>query len=153
MSRWRFVSWIAAAGLLCGTALAQVPMPPVRGGGTGTRRPRQEPCWQVAGISKGAMEQERVVRQQARQEVEAVCANSSLTLQQKRQQIREIREKEKQQIDTIVSPQQREALRACREERGQGGHGHGMGGGHGSGPCGEMETPTPKNPVPEPPKN
>jgi hypothetical protein len=107
--------------------------------------PRQEPCWQEAGISKAAMEQRRSIEQNTRAEIEAVCANSSLTPQQRREQMRDIRERSRQQIDALISPQQREALRACQQSRnkghiGGGGGFHG-GGGHGEGPCGELNEP------------
>lgn len=118
---------------LCATSLAQVP---VRGSGPTPRRNRPEPCWQVAGISRSAMQQARAIRQQARQEVEAVCANSSLSPQQKHQQIQEVRQKERRQVEAAISPGQEQSLQACRKERGLGGHvGHG---GRGTGPCGEM---------------
>jgi len=97
---------------------------------------RQEPCWEVAGVSKSALQQRRTLAQQARQEIEAVCANSSLSVQQKRQQIAQIHERERQEIDAIITPAQQEAMRSCQEQRGHGGGGH-VGGGHG-GPCGEM---------------
>jgi hypothetical protein len=75
------------------------------------------------------------VRNQARQEVEAVCANSSLSMQQKRLQIQQIYQQERQQIDAVITLAQQAALRSCREQR-NGGH---SGGGHvGGGPCGEM---------------
>jgi hypothetical protein len=83
------------------------------------------------------MEQRRVVGQQTRQEVEGVCANASLTPPQKQERIRMIRQQERQQMDALISPQQREAMRVCQQERGSGvraGGGH-VGGGHGSGPC------------------
>ncbi len=117
------------------TSLAQVP---VRGSGPAPRRNRPEPCWQVAGVSRSAIQQARAIRQQARQEVEAVCANSSLSPQQKRQQIQEIRQKERQQVEGVISPAQEQSMQACRKERGLGGGGHVGRGGHGSGPCGEM---------------
>jgi len=98
-------------------------------------RPRQEPCWQVAGVTQAAIREQRSIALQAKSEVESVCANSSLSVQQKRQEIKQIHERERQQIDAIISPSQREALRSCQESRGHGGHGGG--GGHGgSGPCG-----------------
>ena len=144
MSTCRLMFSTVLAAALGATAMGQTPMPPVRGGAPGTvpaRRPRQEPCWQVAGVSKSAMEQERVMHRQAKQEVEAVCANSSLSLQQKREQIREIHMREKQQSEGLISPAQREAMRSCQAERGHGG-GHAVGGGgHGGGPCGEMAVP------------
>jgi hypothetical protein len=165
MSWHKCVFPVLVAGIVLSSALAQNPVPlpplPAPGGGTthpprkgpATAHPRHEPCWEVAGISKAAMEQRQALARQARQEIESVCANSSLSLQQKRERIREIHQQEKQQAEALVTPQQREALRACQQSRGggNGGGGH-MGGGHGAGPCGEMpdfshlETePNPKN--------
>jgi len=145
MSPCRLALSAVLAGTLFLPALAQNPVipPPVRGPNTRpgqttppTRRERQEPCWKVAGISKAAMEQRHVLAEQAKQEVEAVCANSSLTITQKRHEIRAIHERERQQVEAIITPQQREAMKACQESRGHGGGGGGGGGG--MGPCGEM---------------
>ena len=131
------------AGIILSAALsenvgAQVPIrtgPPAAS--RPTPRPRVEPCWEVAGVSKSAIQQRRVIAQQTRQEVEAVCANSSLSIQQKRQQIQQIRQRERQEIDAIITPAQQADMRSCQEQR-NGGHGGGhVGGGHG-GPCGEM---------------
>jgi len=111
------------------------------GQGQTARRPRQEPCWQVAGISKSAMEKHKSLEQSAHSQVQAVCADSSLTPQQKREKIREIHEQTRQQAESLFTPQQHQALKACREERNGGKH---MGGGggkgirHGEGPCGDM---------------
>lgn len=124
---------------------AGVPNPTVPGRqpftspGTTSKHPRREPCWQVAGVSKSAMQQRRVVAEQARQEVESVCANSALSVQQKRERIREIHQQERQQMEALITPQQQAAMRACQEQRGGGhpGGGH-LGGGHGAGPCGTM---------------
>lgn len=101
---------------------------------------RREPCWQVAGVSKSAMEQRHIIGQQTRQEVEAVCANASLSAAQKQERIRAIHQQERQQMDALISPQQREAMHACQQQRGGGVHlggGH-LGGGHGAGPCGTL---------------
>ncbi len=129
---------IILSAALSENAIAQVPIrtgPPAAS--RPTPRPRVEPCWEVAGVSKSAIQQRRVVAQQARQEVEAVCANSSLSIQQKRQQIQQIRQRERQEIDAIITPAQQADMRSCQEQR-NGGHGGGhVGGGHG-GPCGEM---------------
>ena len=140
------------AGIFVTSALAQsvTPLPPIRGGHPGsttginpsTTHPKREPCWQVAGISKAAIEQRHALARQAKQEVEAVCANSSLTLQQKHEEIRAIHEREKQQANALVTPQQEEALKACQSSRGHGGGHGGFGGGHGMGPCGEMPSAT-----------
>ena len=101
---------------------------------------RREPCWQVAGVSKAAMEQRHIIGQQTRQEVEVVCANASLSAAQKQERIRAIHQQERQQMDALISPQQREAMHACQQQRGGGVHlggGH-LGGGHGAGPCGTL---------------
>ena len=140
---------IVLSAALVEYASAQVPIrtgPP--GATRPTPRPRVEPCWEVAGVSKSAIEQRRTITRQAHQEVEAVCANSSLSMQQKRQQIQQIHQRERQEIDAIITPAQREAMRTCQEQRGHGGGGH-VGGGHGGGPCGEMPPPQKANPPQE----
>lgn len=111
---------------------APVPGHPV----TRSPRPRQQPCWEVAGVSKSAMEERRSIQQQTRSEVEAVCADSSLTAQQRQQKIRQIHEQAKQQMDGLISPQQMESLKACQASRNHGGGHPSVAGGHG--PCGEM---------------
>lgn len=100
---------------------------------------RREPCWQAAGVSRSAMEQRRILARQTRQEVESVCANASLSLAQKQQRIREIHQRERQQMEALITPQQQAAMRACQQERGGGVHvGGGHPGGHGLGPCGNL---------------
>src|SRR5208282_6210983 len=81
-------------------AVAQVPIRtgPSNATGATPKPPRQEPCWEVAGVSKSAIQQRQAIARQARQEVEAVCSNSSLSIQQKRQQIQQIHQQEREQI-------------------------------------------------------
>lgn len=138
----RFLSALLFSLTLALSAGAQVPVRPVPpvGANRAPRPPRREPCWEVAGVSPSAIRERRSIALQARSEVESVCANSSLSIQQKRQEIKQIHERERQQIDAIISPAQREAMRSCQQSRGNVGHG---GGGHlggGGGPCGEMST-------------
>jgi hypothetical protein len=120
-----------------GTLSAQV-TPPLRTPGSGTRAPgvnRREPCWQIAGVPRSAMEQRRAISMRTRQEVEAVCASPSLSGVQKQQRIREIHQQERQQTEALISPAQRETMHACQQGRGAGGGG-GLIGGHSEGPCG-----------------
>jgi hypothetical protein len=156
MSWQRYVLPIAVAAIAFSTALAQTPstLPPVRNpsstpgatlpGSHPTKRGttatnHREPCWQVAGVSKSAMEQRHLIAQQTRQEVEAVCANSSLSAAQKQQRIREIHQQERQQTEALITPAQREAMHACQQSRGGGAHlGGGHLGGRGAGPCGSL---------------
>jgi hypothetical protein len=137
------------SAVLIETAIAQVP---IRiGPATTTRpgsKPQQEPCWEVAGVSKSALQQRRAISQRTRQEVEGVCSNSALSIQQKRQEIQQIRQRERQEIETIITPAQQEAMRSCQEQR----HPVASGGGHvgaGGGPCGEMPVGHKPNPQPE----
>jgi Spy/CpxP family protein refolding chaperone len=152
---------IILSAALANNATAQVPIRtgPHTASGPSAKPARVEPCWEVAGVSKSAMQQRRAITQQARQEVEAVCANSSLSMQQQRQQIQQIHQRERQQIDGIITPAQQEAMRSCQQERNAGRGGGHVGGGHG-GPCGEMsvghkpnpqqEEETPPNEAPKP---
>ena len=103
-------------------------------------RVHQAPCWQVAGISQSALQQRKFLQQQAHAEVRSVCGDSSLTVQQKRAQIQQIRQRTKQQVEGLITPSQQEALQACTQSRGR----H-AGGGHSTaghaGPCGELPPP------------
>ncbi len=133
------------AGIVLSAALtedvtAQVSIHPGTSSAAGTalRPPRQEPCWQVAGVSKSAIQQRQTIARQARQEVEAVCANSSLSIQQKRQQIQQIHQRQRQAIEAIITAEQQEAMRSCQVERNAGHSSGGHVGAGGGGPCGEM---------------
>jgi hypothetical protein len=105
-------------------------------------RGNRQPCWQVAGVSKSAMEQERSLHESARSQMEAVCSNSSMTPQQKHEEMRKIEESVHQRMSSIVTPQQQSALQSCRASRGEATHMgamHGGGGMHGGMQnCGEM---------------
>ena len=106
-------------------------------GKPGNQNKQQKPCWQVAGIPKGAFGQARSVRQQANSEIQSVCSNSSLTPQQKAVQVREIRQREHQQLEGIITPAQRSSLESCRAQRGLSNPTPAPHPGN-AGPCGEM---------------
>ena len=118
----------------------QQPVPPHPGPMAGGAHPHQQPCWQVAGISKSALDQRRVIQQRTRAEIQAVCAEAGLNPQQRQQKMKQIHEQAKQQLDALVSPAQMQELKSCQMSRNHGGShggGHpGIGGGHG--PCGEL---------------
>jgi hypothetical protein len=120
-------------------ALAQQPAPKIATAqGAAVKAPHQPPCWQQAGISKAAMEQRREIEQGTRSQVQSVCADNSLTPQQKHAKIKEIRQQSRQQIESIITPQQLEELKACNTERNAGRTAAGAPhrGGSGLGPCG-----------------
>jgi hypothetical protein len=105
----------------------------------GRRGQRQQPCWQVAGISQATFQQHHQIEENTHSQVQSVCSNTSLNPQQKQAQIRQIREQAEKEMQNLVSPQQQESLRACREQRGeQRGGGGGTRRGGSEGGCGEM---------------
>jgi Spy/CpxP family protein refolding chaperone len=126
-------------------------------------RGRQQPCWQVAGISQQTVQQHRQIEENTRSQVQSVCSNSSLSAQQKHEQIRQIHEQARKQMESLMTPQQEEALKSCREQRG--GEHRGGGGAHrgGESPCGETPAgsgqrpngnkPQPQNQSPSEPDN
>lgn len=129
---------IALSAALAGNAVAQAPIRTFPSTAPGaTKKPHLEPCWEVAGVSKSAVQERRTLERQTHQEVEAVCANSSLSAQQKRQQIQQIHQREHQQMESVITASQQEAMRSCQESRHTGHGGGHSGGGHG-GPCGEI---------------
>lgn len=106
-----------------------------------TRGARQEPCWKQAGVPHSTIERRKQIEENTRSQVQSVCNDSSLTPQQKREKIHQLREQAHQEIASLMTPQQAEAWKACREqraaargERSGGGRGVHHGGG---GPCGE----------------
>jgi len=133
----------------------QQPLPGHSGPVTHPPQTHQLPCWQEAGVSKSAMQEREAIQRRTKSEVEAVCAETSLTPQQRQQKIQQIHQQAKQQMDALVSPQQLEAMKSCQMSRNHGGGhpgvGHpGAGGGHG--PCGELPSGPhpPKTPNPSP---
>jgi len=138
----------AFAGIFLAAPLsAQVRVPRVTAPGSGTKpaatgTQHQPPCWEQAGISKAAMQQRRQIQQETQSQVQAVCADSSLTPQQKAAKIREIHQQAHQQSEALITPAQTEAMKACQQERAANaphppvphpGTPH-----PGAGPCGEM---------------
>ncbi len=110
-------------------------------GRNGQRRNQQEPCWRVAGVSQSAIEQHRRLQEETRSRIQSVCGNSSLSPQQKQQEIRQIHEQTKVQMERLITPQQQQALRSCQQSHNRGGGVGNRGSfGHGgeSGPCGEF---------------
>ena len=98
---------------------------------------RSQPCWQQAGISRSVLPQIRQIHQSTHSQVESVCSNSSLTPQQKQQEIQQLHQQAQQQIETLVSSQQFQTLRSCQEQHGR------MGGMHrGGSPCGNRSANT-----------
>lgn len=102
-------------------AAATAPQAPgsslVQGTRAGAAVHRAAPCWEVAGLSEATMRQRGAISMQTRQSVQAVCADASLSAAQKQERIHEIRQQERGQIDALMTPEQRDAMRACQQQR------------------------------------
>jgi hypothetical protein len=113
---------------------------------------RPEPCWEEAGISKSVIEQRRQIERNTGAEIQSVCNDSSLTPEQKREKIRQLHQQAHQQMQGLITPQQREAMKACQQQRASAhppNSGLGKHVGAGRGPCGEMASN--RNPSPAEP--
>jgi len=103
--------------------------------------PKQIPCYEVAGVSKAALDERRIVTQNANAQVEAVCANVALTPQQRAEEIRQIRQQQRTQLNSIITPQQQEAIKECNQARNPSrgaAASHHPAPGPARGPCGEL---------------
>lgn len=95
---------------------------------------RQEPCWKQAGITRSVMEQHQQIEHDAHSQIASVCEDSSLNPQQKREQMKQIRQQAEEKTNALIPPEQLTALHACQQQRHQG-----MGAHHaGAGPCGNL---------------
>jgi hypothetical protein len=107
----------------------------------GQVRVREEPCWQKVGISKDVIDQRQAVELDTRSQVQAVCADSSLSDPQKKQKIRELRQESKQKVAGLMTEQQQQELQSCQKERAAN-HPAPAGIQHaGGGPCGNLASP------------
>ena len=118
--------------LLPGASMAQsVQAPPTVGGA----KTGEAACFQKAGVPDSVWEQVHSIRQNAHQQAATICQNASLTPDQQRQQVKQTHALAKRQIDALLTPQQLEGVKMCREERRMertgGSKGGGKGGGHG----------------------
>jgi len=106
--------------------------------GQAAQHPQQEPCWKQVGISQATMDEQRSIQRESRAQIESVCQDSSLTEQQKKAKIQEIRQAEHERLNGLISAEQREQLKQCQQARASshpaGTHPSGV---H-TGPCGEM---------------
>ena len=101
-----------------------------------------EACWKQAGIPESAIQQRKTIEENAHSQVQSVCSDSSLNQQQKMQKIRDIRKSTHEQMRSLLSPQQEQALKQCQREHGRAGAHHagsGASGAHAGNPCAGSE--------------
>lgn len=103
------------------------------------QRGAEPPCFKQAGVSDETWQKIKDIHKSTHQQVVGICENTSLSPQQKRQQVRDARQQAEQQVHGLLTSQQQEAVKQCRQERraDRKGMGGGMGGMHrgGGDPC------------------
>ena len=101
-----------------GLARAQQAQMPRGAGGKGGALSKGEPaCFQKAGVSDSVWQQVRSIRQKTVQQAAAICQNSTLTPEQKQQQVKQAHDQAEQQIDALLTPEQLAGVKSCRAER------------------------------------
>jgi hypothetical protein len=121
------LAWLV---LLPGVSLSQpVQAPPT----VGAAKTGESACFQKAGVPDSVWQQVQAIRQNAHQQVAAICQNTSLTPDQQRQQIKQMHALAKRQIDALLTPQQLAGIKSCRAERRAEHTGGAKGGGGGRG--------------------
>ena len=90
------------------------------------RRGMEPPCFKQAGVSDETWQKIMGIHKATHEQVVGICENSSLSASQKRDQIRQARRQTQKQVHDLLTPQQQDAVKACRQQR-RAGH-QGMGG-------------------------
>lgn len=137
--------------ICCSLALLVLPIclraqqePAAQGGGGGHDGAN---CMQKAGLSPSTIQQIQSINRSTHQQLVSICQNTSLSAPQKREQLHQVQEKHKQQVEGLLTPEQLQTVKQCRgeikENRGAGmtghrGMGQGMGARGGSDPCGRI---------------
>jgi Spy/CpxP family protein refolding chaperone len=133
-------SWIGALMLLLLTPallLAQDQQSAPPPGPQAMRRGQEAPCFKQAGVSDETWQKIAEIHKANHQNVVGICENSSLSPQQKRDQVRQAFRDTQKQVHALLTPQQQDAVKQCRKERwgnrkGMGGMRHG---GRNGDPC------------------
>jgi len=95
------------------------------------------------------MEQRHTIEENARSQVAAVCADSSVTAPEKKEKIKEIREQARSQVEALIPAQQLQELKACNEQR-MAAHPHPAQKPAGTGPCANLNSPPAEGPASPP---
>ena len=113
---------------LCPVLVSAQNLPAAQG-----RRPgRHQSCAEKAGISRDVIHKRKALEQESHSQIRSVCADSSLTDKQKREKIKEIHQNLHEQVQSLMTPEQFEALKACQREQHPGG---GHAGARAGSPC------------------
>jgi len=95
----------------------QSPPPPEAGTPQARQRGAEPPCFKQAGVSDDTWQKIRDIHKSAHQQMVGICENTSLSAQQKREQIRDAFQQTEQQVHGLLTPQQQDPIKQCRQER------------------------------------
>ncbi len=98
---------------------------------SGTQKGGHIACANQVGISPQVLQQRRAIMEAARTKIQGVCQDTSLSAQQKKEQIHQIHQEAAQQAEALIPADQLEALKKCQASV-SGTHPV-----HTGGPCGE----------------
>lgn len=128
------ISRLAVVIIFSAVALWAQNTPPSGNSPSSPPSARQEPCWKQAGITRPVIEQHVQIERDAHSQIATVCEDSSLTPQQKQEQVKQIRQQAEEKTNALIPAEQLNALRACRQQRHAGNTVHRAG----PGPCGNF---------------
>lgn len=86
-------------------------------GAQADRRGMEPPCFKQAGVSDETWQKIMGIHKATHEQVVSICENTSLSASQKRDQIRQARRQTQQQVHDLLTPQQQDAVKACRQQR------------------------------------
>lgn len=81
------------------------------------RRGMEPPCFKQAGVSDQTWQKIMGIHKTTHQQVVSICENTSLNSSQKRDQIRQAWRQTEQQVHSLLTPQQQDAVKVCRQQR------------------------------------
>jgi hypothetical protein len=128
------ISRLAVAIVFFAVALWAQNAPPSGNSPSSPPQGHQEPCWKQAGITRPVMEQHQQIERDAHTQIASVCEDSSLTPQQKQEQVKQIRQQAEGKTSALIPAEQLSALHACQQQRRGGNMQHHAG----AGPCGNL---------------
>ena len=75
------------------------------------------PCWKVAGITPEMVNQRWQIEDNAKGQINTVCADSSLTAQKRQDRIHQINEQTEQEIAKFIPANELSSFKSCQAER------------------------------------
>ena len=113
--RNRVITLFLSGALLAGAAWAQAPT----GGQKGERARGPERMFRGLNLTEDQKAKVQALFQSERTQVQAVRSNTALSEEQKKQQVRELRRNDHQQLLSILTPEQQAQMKQMRQHAGR----------------------------------